>query len=50
MEGCETHRKLLALHLFGKGQTTLGLVLLSSAKLGATVMARLFQLPQSALM
>lgn len=43
--------KLLALYLFGKGQTTLGLVLLLSAKIGGTaLMARLFQLTQSALM
>jgi hypothetical protein len=43
--------KLLALYLFGKGQTTLGLVLLLSAKIGGTaVMARLFQLTQPALM
>jgi hypothetical protein len=43
--------KLLALFLFGKGQTTLGLVLLLAAKIGGTaVMARLFQLTQPALM
>ncbi len=43
--------KLLALYLFGKGQTTLGLVLLIAAKLGGTaVLARLFQLTQPALM
>ena len=43
--------KLLALYLFGKGQTTLGLVLLLSAKVGGTaVLARLFQLTQPALM
>lgn len=43
--------KLLALYLFGQGQTTLGLVLLLSAKVGGTaVMARLFQLTQPALM
>lgn len=43
--------KLLALYLFGKGQTTLGLVLLLSAKIGGTaLMARLFQLTQPALM
>ena len=43
--------KLLALYLFGQGQTTLGLILLFGAKLGGTaVMARLFQLTQPALM
>ncbi len=43
--------KLLALYLFGQGQTTLGLILLLSAKLGGTaLMARLFQLTQPALM
>jgi hypothetical protein len=43
--------KLLALYLFGKGQTVLGLVLLLSAKLGGTaIMARLFQLTHPALM
>ncbi len=43
--------KLLALYLFGKGQTVLGLVLLLSAKIGGTaIMARLFQLTQPALM
>ena len=43
--------KLLALYLFGKGQTALGLVLLLSAKIGGTaIMARLFQLTQPALM
>jgi hypothetical protein len=43
--------KLLALYLFGKGQTTLGLVLLLGAKLGGTaLLARLFQLTQPALM
>ncbi len=43
--------KLLALYLFGRGQTTLGLVLLIGAKLGGTaVLARLFQLTQPALM
>lgn len=43
--------KLLALYLFGKGQATLGLVLLLAAKLGGTaVLARLFQLTQPALM
>jgi hypothetical protein len=43
--------KLLALYLFGKGQTMLGLVLLLSAKIGGTaIMARLFQLTQPALM
>ena len=43
--------KLLALYLFGKGQTLLGLVLLLSAKIGGTaIMARLFQLTQPALM
>jgi hypothetical protein len=43
--------KLLALFLFGKGQTTLGFVLLLAAKIGGTaVMARLFQLTQPALM
>src|SRR5450830_136962 len=37
--------KVLALYLFGQGQTTLGLVLLLGAKLGGTaVLARLFQL------
>lgn len=43
--------KLLALFLFGKGQATLGLVLLFSAKVGGTaVIARLFQLTEPALM
>lgn len=43
--------KLLALYLFGKGQTTLGLVLLLGAKMvGTALMARLFQLTQPALM
>jgi hypothetical protein len=43
--------KLLALFLFGKGQATLGLVLLVGAKIGGTaLMARLFQLTQPALM
>jgi hypothetical protein len=43
--------KLLALYLFGKGQTALGLVLLLGAKIGGTaIMARLFQLTQPALM
>lgn len=43
--------KLLALYLFGKGQATLGLVLLLSAKIGGTaVLARLFQLTQPALL
>jgi hypothetical protein len=43
--------KLLALYLFGRGETTLGLVLLLGAKLGGTaIMARLFQLTQPALM
>src|SRR5664279_6045635 len=43
--------KLLALYLFGQGQTTLALVLLLSAKIGGTaLMARLFQLTQPALM
>ena len=43
--------KLLALYLFGNGQTTLGLVLLFGAKVGGTaLMARLFQLTQPALM
>lgn len=43
--------KLLALYLFGKGQTTLGLVLLLGAKMvGTAVMARLFQLTRPALM
>lgn len=43
--------KLLALYLFGKGQTGVGLVLLLGAKIGGTaVMARLFQLTQPALM
>ena len=43
--------KVLALYLFGQGQTTLGLVLLLGAKLGGTaVLARLFQLTQPALM
>ena len=43
--------KLLALYLFGKGQTMLGLGLLLSAKMGGTaIMARLFQLTQPALM
>ncbi len=43
--------KLLALYLFGRGQTALGLVLLLSAKIGGTaIMARLFQLTQPALM
>jgi len=43
--------KLLALYLFGKGQATLGLVLLVAAKLlGTAILARLFQLTQPALM
>jgi hypothetical protein len=43
--------KLLALYLFGKGQATLGLVLLIGAKLlGTAILARLFQLTQPALM
>lgn len=43
--------KLLALCLFGKGQATLGLVLLIAAKLlGTAILARLFQLTQPALM
>ena len=43
--------KLLALYLFGHGQTKLGLTLLVGAKLlGTAVMARLFQLTQPALM
>lgn len=43
--------KLLALYLFGKGQATLGLVLLLGAKIGGTaLMARLFQLTHPALM
>ena len=43
--------KLLALYLFGKGQATLGLVLLIAAKLlGTAILARLFQLTQPALM
>lgn len=43
--------KLLALYLFGRGQTSLGLVLLLGAKLGGTaLLARLFQLTQPALM
>ena len=43
--------KLLALYLFGIGQTTLGLLLLLSAKLvGTALLARLFQLTQPALM
>jgi hypothetical protein len=43
--------KLLALYLFGRGQTALGLVLLLGAKLGGTaLLARLFQLTQPALM
>ncbi|MFZ4480459.1 MAG: hypothetical protein ACOYNZ_11275 [Rhodoferax sp.] len=43
--------KVLALYLFGKGQTTLGLVLLLSAKIGGTaLLARLFQLTQPALL
>ncbi len=43
--------KLLALYLFGQGQTKLGLTLLVGAKLlGTAVMARLFQLTQPALM
>ena len=43
--------KLAALYLFGKGQATLGLVLLLGAKIGGTaLMARLFQLTQPALM
>ena len=43
--------KLLALYLFGKGQVTLALVLLLSAKIGGTaLLARLFQLTQPALM
>ena len=43
--------KLLALYLFGRGQTALGLVLLLGAKLGGTaLLARLFQLTQPALL
>ena len=43
--------KLLALYLFGRGQTTFGLVLLLGAKVaGTAVLARLFQLTQPALM
>lgn len=43
--------KLLALYLFGKGQATMGLVLLLGAKIGGTaLMARLFQLTHPALM
>ena len=43
--------KLLALYLFGRGETTLGLLLLLSAKIGGTaIMARLFQLTQPALL
>lgn len=43
--------KLLALYLFGKGQATLGLILLVAAKLlGTAILARLFQLTQPALM
>jgi hypothetical protein len=43
--------KLLALYLFGRGQTALGLTLLLSAKLvGTALLARLFQLTQPALM
>lgn len=43
--------KLLALYLFGKGQATLGLILLIAAKLlGTAILARLFQLTQPALM
>ena len=43
--------KLAALYLFGKGQATLGLVLLLGAKLGGTaLLARLFQLTQPTLM
>ena len=43
--------KLLALYLFGLGQTALGLALLLGAKLGGTaLLARLFQLTQPALM
>lgn len=43
--------KLLALYLFGRGQTVIGLVLLLGAKIGGTaLLARLFQLTQPALM
>ncbi len=43
--------KLLAIYLFGKGQSVLGLALLLAAKIGGTaVMARLFQLTQPSLM
>lgn len=43
--------KLLALYLFGRGHTVLGLVLLLGAKIGGTaLLARLFQLTQPALM
>ena len=43
--------KLLALYLFGRGQTALGLALLLGAKLvGTALLARLFQLTQPALM
>lgn len=43
--------KLLALYLLGKGQSSLGLVLLLAAKLvGTAVTARLFHLTQPALM
>ncbi len=43
--------KLLAIYLFGKGQATLGLILLLGAKIGGTaVVARLFQLTQPALL
>jgi len=43
--------KLLALYLFGLGKTTLGLLLLISAKIGGTaITARLFQLTQPALL
>jgi hypothetical protein len=43
--------KLLAIYLFGKGQATLGLILLLSAKVGGTaLLARLFQLTQPTLL
>ena len=43
--------KLLAIYLFGLGKTTLGLLLLITAKIGGTaIMARLFQLTQPALL
>lgn len=43
--------KLLALYLFGKGQVSLGLLLLVGAKLlGTALAARLFQLTQASLM